>query len=285
MASRPQGEGALPNLVIIGAQKCGTTALHGYLALHPQIGMSRRKELGYFSRSPVPGRDERWYRSWFDPKKAVRGESSPAYTNHPVLPGVPERMHATIPDARLIYVVRDPLARTLAHYRHYVAERLEHRPEDEVLADLDGPYVARSCYALQLERFLPFFPLEQILVVEQEALLQERLVTLARIFDWLGVDPTFRSVRFQRRPHRTVRKRRRTDMGERLSRTAPFRALERLPDPARWMLKDLLYAPFSRAVPPPRLDAKLLSALQARFSDDVRRLRKWTGLALDRWSV
>lgn len=278
-------EGALPNLVVIGAQKCGTTALHGYLALHPEIGMSRKKELGYFRAPPAPGRDEAWYRSWFDPEKAVRGESSPAYTNHPMLPGIPERMYATIPDARLLYMVRDPVARTLAHYRHYVAERLEDRPAVEVLAHLDGPYVLRSCYALQIERFLPYYPLERILIVEQEALLHDRHATLAGVFRWLGVDPTFRSVRFQRRPHRTVRKKRLTDLGERLSRTAPMRALDRLPDPARWMLKDALHAPFSRSVPKPVLHEELLDALRSRFTDDVARLREWTGRAFHRWSV
>lgn len=281
----PEGDGALPNLVIIGAQKCGTTALHGYLALHPEIGMSRVKELTYYNHAPRTGRDEAWYRSWFDPTKAVRGESSPAYTHHPTFEGIAERMHASIPDARLIYLVRDPLSRTLAHYRHYVAERREDRPANEVLAEPESPYVLRSCYAFQIERYLRFYSREQILIVEQEALLRDRLATLAHVFEWLGVDPTFRSVRFRRRPHRTARKRRRSDLGERLSRTAPMRALERLPDPAGWMLKDLLYAPFSRAVPTPTLDPWLVDALQARFAKDVERLRELTGRGFASWSV
>ena len=68
--------GVLPNLIIIGAQKCGTTSLHHYLGLHPEIGMSRQKELHYFSGRHNWSRGEAWYRSWFDPAKSVDADSN-----------------------------------------------------------------------------------------------------------------------------------------------------------------------------------------------------------------
>ena len=275
--------GALPNLIVIGAQKCGTTSLHSYLGRHPQIGMSRRKELHYFRQRGDRSLD--WYRSWFDPRDTVRGETSPGYTNAPFDPGVPARMYAAVPDARLIYLVRDPLSRALAAWRHKVAEGQEHRSVNEALADPEGEYVVRSCYALQLGEYLPFYPTDRILLVEQEALLTERAATMTSIFDWLGVDPSYRSIWFKRRQHRTKRKRRRSPLGLWLSATRPMRAVAQLPDPARWMLEEVIYRPFSRAVPAPELDPALREQLQARFKRDTAELRRQTGRSLDRWTV
>lgn len=277
--------GALPNLVVIGAQKCGTTSLHHYLGLHPEIGMSRKKELHFFSAHLNGDRGESWYRSWFDPTRRVRGETSPGYTNFPVIPGVPERMHALVPDARLIYLVRDPVERTLSHYHHMYAERKEHRALHEVLADPDEQYTRRSLYHYQLEQYLPYYGMDRIMVVQQEAMLNQRARTLAGIFEWLGVDPSFRSVRFRYRRHRSVRKRRRTELGLRLSQWAPMRAIARLPDPLRWMLEDTIYLPVSRSVPRITLEPEILFSLRERFREDAARLRRLTGLALEGWSV
>jgi hypothetical protein len=277
--------GVLPNLIIIGAQKCGTTSLHHYLGLHPEIGMSRQKELHYFSGRHNWSRGEAWYRSWFDPAKSVRGETSPGYTNSPTIPGVPERMHGVVPDARLIFLVRDPVERTLSHYRHMVAERKEERSWLEVLADPDEQYSRRSFYHYQLEQYLPFYDMGRILVVQQEALLNDRARTLAEVFAWLGVDSSFSSLQFRYRRHRSVRKRRLTNLGVRVSRTAPMSRIASMDDPKRWMLEDVIYWPVSRAVPRPHMDASVLQELRARFHDDAQRLRRLTGLALEGWSV
>mgnify|MGYP001422091871 CR=1 FL=1 len=228
--------GALPNLIIIGAMKCGTTSLHHYLKLHPSIGMSVQKELHFFQGAASWERGQDWYRSCFDPTKPVRGESSPGYSNFPRIGGVPERMHAVIPDAKLIYLVRDPVKRTLSHYRHMVAERGEERTLREVLADPAEPYTRRSCYHFQLEQYLPFYDLGKILVVQQEALLLDRVRTMANIFEWLGVDPAFSSIRFRYRRHRSVRKRRLTELGQRLSGTWPMRRVAGLSEPLRWVV-------------------------------------------------
>ena len=121
-------EGALPNLIIIGGLKCGTTSLHHYLNLHPEIAMSRPKELNFFvSELNWPlGRD--WYAGHFDRSARIRGESSPHYTNRPSFNGVPGRMHELLgSDVRLVYVVRDPIDRILSHYLHNVGGGYEDR--------------------------------------------------------------------------------------------------------------------------------------------------------------
>jgi hypothetical protein len=277
--------GALPNLIIIGAMKCATTSLHFYLDRHPEISMSRQKELNFFSWEEVWERGEEWYRTWFDPGAPVRGEASPSYSNFPRFKDVPARMQGLVPKAKLIYLVRDPLRRLLSHYRHLVAERKENRPLSEVLSSEEHLLVTRSLFAFQLEQYLPFFPLEQILVVQQERLLADRQAEMSRIFSFLGVNPAFRTILFRRRRHRSVRKRRKTDLGLKLSRLAPATAISNLPDLLRWPIEDILYYPFSRRVDSPKIPADLLDDLHARFREDATRLRELTGQRFEGWVV
>ena len=113
---RRRRHAALPNLIIIGGLKCGTTSIHHYLGLHPEIHMSKPKELNFFVEELNWDLGLDWYRGRFDDRFAVRGESSPHYTNLPYFEGVPERIHEHIPDAKLIYMVRDPISRILSHW-------------------------------------------------------------------------------------------------------------------------------------------------------------------------
>ncbi len=108
----------LPNLIIIGGLKCGTTSIHHYLGLHPQIQMSKPKELNFFVEELNWDLGLDWYASRFDSRSPVRGESSPHYTNLPRFEGVAARIHEHCPDARLLYMVRDPIKRILSHWVH-----------------------------------------------------------------------------------------------------------------------------------------------------------------------
>ncbi len=197
--------GALPNLVIIGAMKCGTTSLHHYLGQHPDICMSRPKELNFFfgpeDGGPRRGPDERpdwargnwhrgpaWYAAHFDAGAPVRGEASPGYTS-PSYPGVAARMAAVIPDARLVYAVRDPIDRAVSQYEHHRRQGTETRGPEEALLDPGSQYIARSRYA---ERLAPFLAAgafrDRITVVAQEDLRHARRATLRGLFAGVGVD-------------------------------------------------------------------------------------------------
>jgi hypothetical protein len=196
---------ALPNLVLIGAMKCGTSALHAYLAMHPQIAMSRPKELNFFI-GPDPDSDGdaparrwtagnwsrglAWYARHFPASAPVRGESSPGYTS-PSHPGVATRMAATVPDARLVYLVRDPIVRALSQYQHHRADGTERRPIAEALLDPASQYIARGRYHERLQPFLTHFAPEQILVVAQEDLRFQPASTLRRVFRFTGADDGF----------------------------------------------------------------------------------------------
>src|SRR4051812_3312851 len=115
----------LPNLIVIGAKKSGTTSLYVYLDAHPEISMTRDKELNFFVEERNWSRGLGWYGEQFDAGAPVRGEASPYYTALPHHRGVPERMASVIPDARLVYMVRDPIARLLSHYDMGVARGRE----------------------------------------------------------------------------------------------------------------------------------------------------------------
>lgn len=277
--------GALPTFVIIGAMKCGTTSLHYYLGMHPEIGMSAEKELAYFAEEWNWKRGEPWYRRQFDPARPVRGEASPHYTCHPQYQGVPERMHALLPEAKLIYLVRDPVERIVSHYCHDVVRGFERAPLAEAVLAPDSKYLQRSQYHRQIGRYLPYYPPEAVLVVDQADLRDDRRETLRRVFAFVGAEPDAWDPRFHLERHRTERKRRRTPAGEWLAQTLPMRALRTLPVRYRWPLEDAVYYPFSRPMERPEVAPDLHAAIADRLGEDLAAWRAFTGRDFASWSL
>jgi hypothetical protein len=279
--------GFLPNLLIIGAAKSGTTSLHAYLDHHPAIAMSGQKELQLFSGTDWETRLD-WYRSQFPVRAPVRGESSPSYSMDPILPHVPERARRVIPDARILYVVRDPVERLLAHYVEFVAILREKRSFEQAMSDFDrgsNVYVMTSRYAHQLERWRECFEHSQILVVVQRELLSDRRSTLREVFRFLQVDEAFWSPEFDRLHNTRERKLLPSDFGLWAHRRGLYqpwvRAARLFPERMqRWLL-----APLGKEIVRPELEPSMLSELQALLGEDARRLRQHTGKSFDSWSV
>lgn len=200
---------SLPDFVVIGAQKSGTTSLYRYLSLHPRIRSARIKEVDYFDLSHAFG--ERWYRAQF-PLRAwshgqLTGEASPYYLFHP---HAPQRAAQLVPLAKLLVILRNPVDRAYSHYQHVVARghetlafeaALEHEKrvvplegrrilEDPLyrsLAHERHSYVARGEYAEQLERWLRWFPREQLHVVVAERMFGQTDEAMAEVFQFLRV--------------------------------------------------------------------------------------------------
>ena len=267
--------GALPNFVIIGSQKCGTTALHAYLARHPQISMSRPKELDYFIEELNWPKGEDWYRSRFDPDAPVRGESSPNYTAHPIYAGVPERMAELIPDARLIFMVRDPVDRVRAGYYHQYSNRTESRPMREAVLDPDASHIPRSMYHLQLTRFLEHYPMERVMLLEQEELRDDRRGTLRRVYEFLGVDEEFWRASFNEPRLETATRGRRTPLGAFLAKRLKPRHWRRIRDRRPFTM------PYEQEPMPEDLRAEVVERIRA----DVSAFRELTGRRFEGWSV
>jgi len=178
-----------PNLFIIGAMKSGTTSLHEYLDTHPQIAMSDVKEPGYFVEELGLHKGEAWYLSLWDqdPQYRYRGESSTHYTKLPIFQGVPERLHRFSPEARLIYIMRNPFDRVVSHYWHALRDEYhggELRPLLKAVKD-DPGYLAFSDYAMQLKPYFERFGKEAVLTLTFEALVEDPQREVDRIYRWL----------------------------------------------------------------------------------------------------
>jgi hypothetical protein len=208
----------LPDFVIIGAQKAGSTSLHHYLAQHQQITTgASRKEQQFFDRNYHRG--VLWYRTNFPirehwhwgrdgKRQRIIGEATPNYIFHPL---VPQRMASLLPDAKLIALLRNPADRAISHYFHNVRKGFEHlsmeeafAKEDERLAGerermmndeqyrgvtyLRHSYLSRGKYADQLEVWLQYYPRDQLLVLCSEDLFSAPQETLDRAFAFLGCE-------------------------------------------------------------------------------------------------
>lgn len=187
------GVGKRPDFLIIGTQKGGTTSLYSYLAAHRHVSAAMTKEVHYFDFHYGCG--DAWYRAHFAPaawlraRRQLTGEASPGYLYNPY---TPERVAASVPDAKLIVMLRNPVERAFSHYQMSVRRGREHLPFDEALdseaerllgerrrlgteaAFAHGPshrnhsYLTRGHYAEQLEGWLEHFPREQLLVLGSE---------------------------------------------------------------------------------------------------------------------
>lgn len=199
----------LPDFLVIGAQKAGTTALYAYLRWHPSILGPSWKEVSFFDRHWWRG--DAWYRGQFPLRSRGKlvGEASPSYLFHPL---APERVLSVVPEARLIALLREPAERAYSHYQHEVAlgreplsfeealdaederlrgevERLCADPRAFSRAWWDHAYASRGLYAEQLERWLEFFPREQLLVLTTDELGERPAETYATVLEFLGAPP------------------------------------------------------------------------------------------------
>ena len=283
----------LPNLLIIGAAKCGTTSLHFYLDQHPDVLMARphdtprrEKEMRFFWREDWRERLG-WYEQHFDPTVPVRGEATPSYTHYPFLPDVPRRIHAVIPETKLIYVVRDPIDRIVAHWAQ-TQEDGDRTSLEEALADYDRPdhsLVCASKYATQLEQYLEYFAPEQLLVLDMHELSTSRVATIERTFRFLGVDESYRSPGFESQLNTRRDKKAITRPGQLLLDRAFVPLGRTLPVGIRHRAAPVLRGLLSRSVGTPPLEERTAAALKELLRPEVARFRCLTGMEFATWSM
>jgi len=184
----------LPDLVIIGAAKAGTTSLARWLDDHPEVCVARAKELNFFSYDDVWRRGLDWYAAQFgDTDARVRCDASPSYLP---APQAPERMQQHLPRARLVALLREPVDRAYAHYwwlRNWGAESRSFL--DVVRTELDGGLTPLGCidssrYVDHLERYAERFPPEQMLVLGFDDLSREPEATFRTVCAFLAISET-----------------------------------------------------------------------------------------------
>lgn len=185
---------------MIGAQKAGTTSLAFLLDQHPRITVSRPKEPAFFTRNWDRGLD--WYRDCFaGPDDAILLDATPGYSLAPtdMFPAdedkrgspyedVPARIHSLRPNARFIYVMREPAARTYSAYWHRVRSGEEKRGFREAISSTSN-YLRGSDYYGQLQHFLKYFPLQSFQFHLFEDLTRDPAAATRRCFEFLGAEP------------------------------------------------------------------------------------------------
>ena len=233
--------------------------------------------------------DREEYEALFDSDAPRRGEASPSYSQYPLRFNVPERIHGLVPEARIIYLVGDPVERTVSHWVQRVAHEGERRPLAEAIGDdLSEPtniYACPSRYATQLERFLEVFPDDRILVIDKIDLRDQRSDTLREVFRFLEVSPNFQSSTFATEKNQSSDHRSLPLFYLAVRRSGAKRFVDALPapvrDPALATMRRLITKPIER----PAVDEETRNRLKHAFEDEVRRLRLLTGKNFATWSI
>ena len=214
---------SLPDFIIIGGQRCATSSLHLYLAQHQAIGAPSMKEVHFFDLKFDRG--FLWYQGHFPTvaymqvlsrvagMRSVTGEGSPYYMFHPT---APYRIADTLPDVKLIVMLRDPVARLISHYYHERSlgfedlslpeavkreaerlngeeERIINDPSYRSISHQHQSYLARGRYAEQLERWFGLFPREQLLILESRQFFADPTRGFDQTLEFLGMPPAGRT--------------------------------------------------------------------------------------------
>ncbi|WCO65841.1 sulfotransferase [Iamia majanohamensis] len=186
-AAGPGPPGRLPDFVVIGAMKAATTSLFTWLAQHPGTTLPPGKEPTFFSDDRRWARGVDWYRCLFPEGPGITGEASPAYTWPDRSAVAAARLEATAPDARLVFVAREPGARARSHYLHRVRRGVERQPFAAAIARSGNPYVTTSCYWTCLQPWLTGPTADRLLVVRFEDLTGPDETTWREVLGHLGL--------------------------------------------------------------------------------------------------
>lgn len=209
----------LPDFLIIGTQKGGTTSLYNYLQAHPCITPAARKEVHFFDRRLNLNKGLGWYRGHFPTcieryyahhlrkETFVTGEATPEYL---FLPHIPYKVARVLPHVKLIILLRHPVDRAYSQYQHAVVQGHETRSFEEAINDQEARfaeeqvnilqdtdyerytymqhcYLTRSIYIDQLQRWMSLFPREQFLILKSEEFYAAPAVSLKQVLDFLSV--------------------------------------------------------------------------------------------------
>ena len=271
----------LPTFLVVGAMRSGTTSLARYLAPHPDVFFSPKKEIHFFDFNHDKGTD--WYRAFFAGSDAAKaaGEATPSYMY--VAEAVP-RMAALVPDAKLVAILRDPVERAYSHYWHERALGRERLGFAEAIAAEPGrlrspdpvararaAYLDRGRYAEQLERLAEHFPRDAIHVMLLEDLQKEPRRIYADLCRFLGVDEGFVPDGLTER-HNVSRS---------LRSLTLRRVTGRLPRDSRFAAWLRRVNRRGQGYPP--MDAEVRARLREEFRKPNADLARWLGRDLSAW--
>ncbi|HEC87735.1 MAG TPA: sulfotransferase [Thermoplasmata archaeon] len=273
----------LPNFIIPGAQKSGTTALRIYLAQHPDIYMVS-KEIHFFDDEENYRKGIEWYEKFFDDCKGERaiGEKTPEYLYDE---RVSERIYKVLPNVKLIFVLRNPVDRAYSHYWHNVRSGLETLSFEKAIEKEEErtknpefkkiySYKDRGKYILQIKRYANFFPKSNMLFVLAEDLKEDRKNTLKKILKFLNLEPDFE---FKDLKEKHVGGIPRSKFLARLAGNEYIRKHR--------ILKDFIKRINTKRGKIPPMKRNTRKYLEIYFEEYNRELEKFAGIKLDKWPM
>jgi Sulfotransferase family len=300
---------ALPDFLVIGAPKAGTTALHGALATHPELHLSPVKEPKFFlcdggppAAQAGPGdahsaREWVWDRARYEalfaaaPPGTLRGESTPFYLYDRA---AQERMHRLVPEARLVALLRDPVDRAHSNWMHLWSDGLE--PIDDLVAACAAEdervragyapiwhYRRLGRYGEQLAHLLTLFDRRQVHVLRYRDLVDEPVAALAGVLAFLGVDPGGAALPAPENVRPFVPPGRRARVLARAVRAGAAAGRHLPPRAWRRASRPLLAALHRQGAARPRLDVAERRAVLAPLVDDIHLLEAVTGASFADW--
>ncbi|MFT6073183.1 MAG: hypothetical protein ACJAZ1_000089 [Yoonia sp.] len=313
----------LPDFIVIGAAKAGTTSLYALLDQHEDVFMPAVKEPEFFARDDRYAKGIESYAANFAAAASgqIVGEASTIYSLSPFFPQTASRIKQHLPQAKLIYVLREPVSRAYSYYLQIVknyqntmgdlqvhrsfeecvmpSEHAHAAPRDKIfstsnahLPDHPDLCLAGSDYVTQIEAYLAYFPPQQILFLKFEDFIADRAATLRQITDFLGIFPLPQAVFAQKGVTRNVSRKHFEELGadiaiRRLQKGAgPVWVLRQLaPKRLRTKIRALVSAsaPTDKALVPPPMAPQTQSDLFKRFATQKDLLKHLTGLEFKEW--
>lgn len=186
----------LPNFLVVGGQKCGSTSLHDILSEHPQANMSKVKEINFFTNEDKYNKGLEYYSTFFDQpdsKHRVTGESSPGYI---CTPGVHKLIHQNLGDIKIVIILRDPIKRAFSQYWDNRRDLNESMSESEIVdAYLETEYspkrrgyFSRGIYYRDVKKYIELFGENNVHIIILEHLIKNQTTELHQLYDFLGID-------------------------------------------------------------------------------------------------
>ncbi len=284
---------SLPNLLVIGAMKSGSTSLHDYLNSHPDIFMSETKELNFFIEEASWSKGLEWYKDQFVSDAKWKGESSISYTKAHEYRGVPDRIFDVLGgDVKMIYILRDPIKRFESNFTD--GKTYRDVPPDYSINDYakvtDNPYLMTSNYHYQINAYLEKFKLENILFLTSEELQSNPLKVLNEIADFLAIESFDKYFVPGKKLNVSNEKQYKNKLGERISGNALLSGFKRI-FPTRAIrsvsgsrvYKKLIFNKID--VELDRLDEASIEVLKEYFREEMSKLRKLTNKNFDDWMI
>lgn len=285
----------LPDFVVIGAPRAGTTSLYEALSQIDEICLTEFKEPNYFISELNWPKGAHWYRSLFAEPDKICGDISPNYSSVDKFEGVADRLHAASPDAKIIYNLRDPVKRAISHYQqNWLAGQTAIEPQ-QFFDTADGAHILNgSRYWMQLQPYLERFPEDNFHFVDFRDLRQRQKDVVAEICRFVGCPQKEGSLAELSTEHRNSTEALSNMPGWYMRasewvRTNDSRLIRRakqaVPSGAVQAIKSVVSSPTDASRRPPAVSEEVRERMREVLAEDAARFREFTGKAFSHWSV